>query len=445
MKGNEKTHPFRDAAWILKNKSIQILLLLVALYSLGLFTSHRRPSSLEQAFDTDSIEETPNLGQSVIVSDAGTIEANDATKYFVIHVGPQKTASTHIQQVSAKLEDSFLKDDNYYYFGKGKKKRGALYGRLRDMGCRNLVHEARLSKAPLPECWNDFVDTLKAVSDRNILVSSEDLHVASSGGQREWWAALKEAAEAVGLKVILVVAYRRFYEWLPSSYYQMNSGGASGYTRWPGDGGKRIEPIYPTMMSSEYVNRSRTKRLWHYYIPSFLNAIPEFMETRILNMHHGNHTRTTQTKFFCDVLPNAFQTCQHSLDLEREKSREKFHRASAPLCYDMLALAAAEAGLIDTSVYKRVDVRKAAKEYNTLKLNRTDTDFPLICPPKHHLKSILNASLQWEKEIMPTMDDESGHRRGFWDLVDKKKFCAIDEQATLKLDEWKSFFQSYTN
>lgn len=149
-----------------------------------------------------------------------------------------------------------------------------------------------------------------------------------------------------------------------------------------------------------------------------------------------------RTMFFCDTMPSAKNTCKHCMKLDQTDAEEPHSNAAKNVWYDHLAIEAADAGLINTTKSFRRDVRKAMAKYQEKTLKRAPVDFPLLCPTQEQLEVLLNASLLWEKELMSEMHSEEEHITSFWKRVDAKKYCFIDAQATLQMEEWKTFFRA---
>ena len=101
---------------------------------------------------------------------------------------------------------------------------GPLYVALKDFKCRAAVQSARLDRQPMPPCWDNFVHAVKDAGNRNIFMSSEDLSV-EKGDNTEWWRAVQQIGAEYGYDVIVIVAYRRLYEWYPSCKTQISRGG----------------------------------------------------------------------------------------------------------------------------------------------------------------------------------------------------------------------------
>ena len=111
----------------------------------------------------------------------------------------------------------------------------------------------------------------------------------------EWWRALKEAAEEHGYKLVYIVVYRRLYEWLPSAWQEVNSGakGNPHWKNWPtvDPTAKRVQPIYPAIMSSEYIDLENGVKTFMKWTPDYLYpTVPDFIDTRIMNMYDPHNT-----------------------------------------------------------------------------------------------------------------------------------------------------------
>ena len=108
--------------------------------------------------------------------------------------------------------------------------------------------------------------------------------------------------------------------------------------------------------------------------------------------------------------------------------------------------AAADLGLFDYNAYSRREMtgkKGLIPKHQEQTLNRTSLDFPWICPTEAENQIILDASLEWERELMPDMDDEEGLRESFQRTLDKKKLCVLDVKATVEMEEWKAFFRDF--
>ena len=75
-------------------------------------------------------------------------------------------------------------------------------------------------------------------------------------------------------------------------------------------------------------------------------------------------------------------------------------------------------------------------------------DLPLICPAREELQALLQKSLDFEEEIMPTLfDSQHGkreHEQEFWKLADQERiFCWVDKGTLLNGKEtWEQVLEA---
>lgn len=65
----------------------------------------------------------------------------------------------------------------------------------------------------------------------------------------------------------------------------------------------------------------------------------------------------------------------------------------------------------------------------------TSLDQPYLCPSGDEIGRLINASLRWEKELMPSMDDEAYHSAGLMEHLANKKFRNVNAEGRLQLSE----------
>ena len=115
--------------------------------------------------------------------------------------------------------------------------------------------------------------------------------------------------------------------------------------------------------------------------------------------------------------------------------------------YDVIATAAAEAGLIDELANKRSDVREIVRAYQEEILGLTSQDLPQVCPSRAQLDELIELSVDMERAYMPSLlSDEDGdleHRDGFEAKVAEQSYCWIDTNAILMDAQWQKFFDQF--
>jgi hypothetical protein len=412
-------------------------------------------------------------------------KANLSLPYFVIHIGPPKTATSSLQlELTERHDRNLLAADNYMYVGAymkdGKLMHHTTYSTsntttaikqaMTDLDCQAAVHKARktntattgssTSSGVYPPCWQNFLHALDESQGQNILLSQEIMSFrlirTDAGPAPVDWVALKQALSG-RWNLLVVVGYRRLMEWLPSAKQQNERWNAlkPAMNNWPKYGnqpGRPIPPIFPHVLHHlSYIDGSQRRPKWllqknRKFRYLYVNNVIELLNShevpfQILNLHEPEPLFVT---FFCNVLPGAETNCAVSRQLAVDGVREKRANREQSVAYDILATAAAGRGLVDRSVWTRHAVALAAREYHERVLN--GTPFILSCPMEHDLELYLNASLSAEQELLPDFYQsdagEQQHRADFAAAVARKKYCWINAKQVLEQTVWRNFFRN---
>jgi hypothetical protein len=443
--------------------------------------------------------------------------------YFVIHMGPPKTATSSLQEEltarndpnsnntkNANSQSHLLLADNYVYAGAYMKDgqllrfdtystsnaTTAIKRAMTDLQCQAAVYKARTNNnhtytstqsnaathtnntssssssysdgggVYYPPCWQNFRHALDESQGRNILLSQEIMSFRLMSIREKGrpapvdWVALKQALEG-RWNLVVVVAYRRLTEWLPSAKQQNERWNAlkPAMNNWPGNRslGRHIPPIFPHVLHHlDYIQGSprrppkwlpkNSRKFQYLYVSNVMELLRAHdVPFIILNLHQPEPLLVT---FFCHVLPNAAHNCaasrqQATVDGTRGGEGEKRANREQSVAYDMLATAAAVRGLFDRHVWARHTVALAAKEYHERVMN--STRWILTCPSKHDLESYLQASLSMEADLLPDFYQsdagEQQHRAEFATAVARKKYCWINAPAVLEQPVWRDFFR----
>jgi hypothetical protein len=387
---------------------------------------------------------------SPILNNAATVtkaQEKNTKPIFVMHVGVPKTATSTLQHVFETVSSDLLAKDNWHFAGKvlGKDVQDFPILNAFSSSCRDQVNKAMAianvhqnnTSEKLPDCWKTMMSTLDDLYQRrvNVLVSEENLCIAQLSIKHLSWSALQRALSKWQVKI--VVSYRRWPEWVASSKNQMEKPTKAQIRRrkWPKtEGGLPTRPIYPYFLDilsgklpTEFPNAKIVVKEYQKY----------FQDISIVNFHAGDIV----SNFMCQVL-NATNTCVESQQQTYEYTNHSKVNKRVDMSYDMLAIAAAEAGLINLPL-SRVGVTQAIREYHQQHLN--STPWILNCPDKDKLKPILRRSMQLEKEIVPEFyaASKEEHATSFWKLAEQDKFfCSVDTTAMLKNPKWRLFFQN---
>jgi hypothetical protein len=300
----------------------QRLLLMKRNDSLSFSYSYGRHPVLHDSVRT--IQEHMKTSNMSVLSPFQQDDHTDSTKihssrpYFILHVGPPKTATTSIQcglnQHSQRLADY----DNYIYLGRS---------------CPHTPETMPNGEDPIKPF--DFIKALGHVSSgvnetflqetrqrflrhrrlgHHLIFSTE--HISSKPSMHVSnplvWKRLLQ-----GFQVKIVVGYRHFFEWYPSYYYQSHIGSRFCFY-WPQDGGSTIPSLVEYM--EDHLNRWQGSRnddnpresdrlathmsLWTYRIWS-----QHFDNVYLLDLHQSGEDVLVQ--FLCHALPSANHTCKY--------------------------------------------------------------------------------------------------------------------------------------
>jgi len=154
----------------------------------------------------------------------------DSDPWFVLHIGPPKTATTTIQCGLEKNSLRLAKTDGYHFMGGGCGFERSEY--IMPNGESTVLRSPLISDLNKPffsrEESTQFVIRAKKLllHGRSVVLSSElfGSRLRSSGFvMKNMRNMLVDSAKGVGFnpkKIRIVLAYRHFVDWLPSFYYQ---------------------------------------------------------------------------------------------------------------------------------------------------------------------------------------------------------------------------------
>ena len=407
-----------------------------------------RDFNLDAAATTEEVSGASHHKQSKQVKDGNTAKnintVEDERPVLIMHIGPPKSGST-------TLQNYFLRDNNQHVLGASN------YTYLECKG----VYPIYPSEGKDIEVWKPFRDCLESVRGKNILYSQEvfghslGLSEFRLDGARTHLENLQTITE--GWRVIIVVSYRRYFEWFRSWYYQKNREGVRISPTWEENANKTEgTPIFP-----EYFRRMKLKNAEKLYRRSFSNywhkpfgevhptqfLVGKFSKTFsdvvVFNIHE--EPENIVANFYCNIMPNARQACEYR---RKHGIAKENHNSAQVLDYDMLAIAAKEKGLLATvgenSPLERWQVSSAVKQRQEIELKKSVVNLPQQCLSKEEEKWYLKVSLQFEREILPewsaTARSEAEHRAKFDFALKKSQFCNVDTNAVLNDTEWHEFF-----
>lgn len=301
----------------------------------------------------------------------------DPRPWFILHVGPQKTATTTIQEGLTMNAKMLAQRDNYYYMGKSLESQSTRTIDLGgEMGSLNVFKLKDFDSKGFRQQLTEFQSL-----GRNVILSSEQytswgfswkdlfddyFRLDNRKMNQETKIRNTNAEPFFGFRVKIVVGYRHFGEWLPSLYYQTWLGGPSSKTTsalkyFPGfveyaeffldrlvqyDPDNNNTNIHTTsgfengknagVGRQNSINDKETSHggVWDYLK---FSERPELSgRVEVFDLHHlprvatrhnsdsGNETTTSRdllADFVCQILPSASHTCAHLVENNSDKNK----------------------------------------------------------------------------------------------------------------------------
>ncbi|KAL3912413.1 MAG: hypothetical protein SGILL_006894 [Bacillariaceae sp.] len=357
---------------------------------------------------------------------------------LVIHVGPQKTGSTTLQNAwySPKGLIKDLRKDNYRYAFVNPHN-GFFNCEVTQYGGWRDCKPSKKMKGVVNKAKNN---------GKNLLLSDENLdaHFAP---------ALEAVIDRDHWDVTVIVVYRRIHEWLVSWWNQLNKTTNKNvhgevlitdfgmpyrmpHKWWPDQGGQEI-PVFSDWYKqftkkfdrSDLVSSHRSVELVNTYTPIFDNVV-------VHNMHHEGDL---VTNFMCDSMPDTTHCCERlkkgALEIPRENG-------SVNLNYDIIAVEARKRGFLQQRL-KRPDVNEAVARF----VKRTNIDIPRKCD-NEMIDEIRGWLLGSEERLFKDVWSEEKTQelnQTFDTYLEKGKLCDVDLDQIFANEKWVNFFTSLDN
>lgn len=421
---------------------------------------------LEQEQDHPEDSGYDNKQQPQIVS----AHHPEKAPYFILHVGPQKSGTTTIQQIvsSNNFEELLLKD-NYFFIGSRVGRERGVLDNSKPIYLKNTT-PGQNSTLELSSDLRHKVDELGR-RQSNIFASSEYLHSLDTEDKKNCWRRLllsKNQTQQQKWNLQIVVTYRRLHSYLPSlwnQYYKKYRVDKKGrplhkHLDWPGINGDYAILPFPEWFSEQVLlEGSQLKHLAKQTYDRWL-TLADGIGMTVVNLHEEGDFAEN---FFCRVLKGATNICsklssshKNSSNSRRRLAREN---ASVNLDYDILGVYAYENGLINHK-YSRVHISNEIKKYATGLDTGNSTDYFRNCLDKNTRKFLRQSSLEYEEwfidaekknslkdseNIKPSLSvDQYENFNADWEAaLAKNVFCSIDAKKTLTVQHWKAFFTRF--
>jgi hypothetical protein len=431
-------------------------------------TRQSRNKSSQPPENPRHIQPQPQLRQDVLQREIKELQFDDEffqnsshtekrRPYFILHVGPPKTATTSIQCGLNEHSGRLAQQDNYYYLGRSCPSTPQIMDNgmdpikplpyINNMG----LHQPQF----LQEMRQLFVDQLR--QGHNLILSTE--HIASKGEHQIsnpfLWKKLLQ-----GFSVKVVVAYRHYFEWYPSFYYQEHLRDRFR-TQWPDEGGKpmpsllaylqdHLDVLWDGAAGRPQNTPPSHRNTTHMSLWMYLTWSKVFEDVQLLDLHHPGDVLV---QFVCQALPGAVETCAF-LKEEQEtpkaaSGQTKVHRVSKNHFAERVVDAALAQGMIPdtTNITKRHVTKRVASNLEKLKL----LSIPeyLWCPDSVLEGRLRNASLSFLHVFHTTATAKNQlHHHQNWTLASqehnklfeqaktKLKFCDINVTRVLRNDHF---------
>jgi len=382
---------------------------------------------------------------------SGSLPSSTTTKpYFVLHVGPPKTATTSIQCGLDLLSADLAKEDAYYFVGKRCPRfssgimgngEGGIPGHHLMMGLIDANPHSRGF-----ERLKERMDYHRTRGNHMIFsIEAMSNHLVD---RPETWKMFLSLFE--GWNVRVVVAYRHYFDWIRSMYFQQHIG-KKYREKWPDQQGL-AHPSFQTFLEYhlerwEKRDPSNDGHSWGQHLSLYALQYfgKHFDDVQIFDLHQEGDVLTN---FICQMVPNAVNMCrrlQKNALVETGVKRES-HSFDA----DRLALAAYQARLFNQNIGRTAAVKTISAE-----LEKTGDLFKaqnLACMDDALVSRFLNASLWFEEQVVASSRSPassvgfrrtpSDHVEAFQSANRSGKFCEIDTDAVLQLPHWKDFLSS---
>jgi len=341
-----------------------------------------------------------------------------------LHVGPPKMGTTTLQHyLMLDTENGVLGLSNFTYFE-----------------CLGLQKMYAPIMGKNESTWAKFRGCLDEIRGKNAVYSQEVFgkFFPSFDDSPIHWQHLKESVK--DWDVTIVISYRRFFEWLPSYYFQQN--------RMMHCKGPCKPPLF-----RDYFDKVREDgdlkyaKFWggnlgarHPAEALIEKFSPQFDKIIIHDIH--DEPENLVANFYCNVL-EAHDACKERRKLGLETSKN----VGSTLNYNILANAAKEKGLVP-KVIPRYKVANAAQDYQESR-KLSENDFPLLCIKKEDKHWLLEKSLLFESRLFKDWNSsqrgEDEHRSKFDAAIQKHKFCNLDVERSIADKEWNDFFVNWAS
>lgn len=391
-------------------------------------------------------------GPPILAEPPSPIMTASTKPYFVLHVGPPKTATTTIQCGLDELSAELAKDDSYFFMGKRCPRSNNETMANGEAGIPGHHLMLGLNSAnPNSRGYEKLKERMEYHRARgNHMIFSIEAMSNHLEDRPETWKLFLSMFE--GWNVRIVVAYRHYFDWIRSMYFQQHIG-KKYREKWPEQKGLE-HPSFHDFLGYhlerwERRTPSNDGHSWgqHLSLYAVRYFAEHFDDVWVFDLHQDGDVLTN---FVCQMVPNASNTCrrlQTSSFIDVGVKRES-HSFDA----DRLAFAAYSGGVLDKEIGRTAAVKAISTELE--KTGVLSIASNMVCLTDSVASKFLNASLWFEREVLATVGshgraarvtfhrEPSEHVEAFQEAIRRRKFCEVDTEVVLTLPHWKEFISA---
>ena len=375
--------------------------------------------------DETKIDNQINIHNSSFIRDVST-EKITTKPYFVFHIGIPKSGTTTIQCGLSKLSGELVSQDSYYYIGKPCSWVRMENGEKPIQGAYLMLELNRWKYNQAMQDLNATLNRLLHPQDERytngVVLSSESFCSTHWKNKQRSYDALKGLLE--GYSVRIVIGYRRYFEWMPSLFYQHN----------------HRKPLAQSYV--EYIRTKLNTTMSHMTTDATRKWNAQFEDVYVFNIHQEGELTTN---FVCQVLPGPpTNVCRKEKFLESRAApntasqNKTRHLMSQDIDWYRLVAAIKQLGWN----VSKPDYKSIKWLYDTFKTtHREEYQSLQSCLTVEDQERLLNLSLAMEEELVATATATGNnkhlkqlllpssledHRKKFYDYVSKGRYCQLD-------------------
>mmetsp|Transcript_30074 Transcript_30074/g.68950 ORF Transcript_30074/g.68950 Transcript_30074/m.68950 type:complete len:498 (-) Transcript_30074:29-1522(-) len=364
--------------------------------------------------------------------------------YFIFHVGPPKTGTTTVQCGLQDVAENLARLDSYYYLGKP-----CIYIReTREIGnneiplrgheiFNELFYRVRRSTTMGTPNTKKFQKRLRHHNALgNHLIFSVERFFGIKDNE-ENWKIMENLFEDWDVRIVL--AYRHYFDWIPSLYYQRNK---NNYL-WK----QSPTPSFHSFMDEalDKLNFEKQNMASTHPTIAALRKYSKHFKVQLFDIHNE---KDITKNFVCEVLPSAKNVCK-KLQLQAEKkeiSPPRKYPEKINYSRSLDARLLFEAAYLENIIKigknpQQLQVKGFVKEFSRWLEGQNQQKYS-HCLSYEGRNRLLKASLQFEEEVqkfIPSEGWESKHVQLFNETVKNKKFCQLDPKLVFESAEWETF------